>query len=354
MTICLRFLWIFTILAAGSSITPAAPAGTNQPGGFCLTIELQDGSKIIGKNGDDNFQFRSDVLGEMKLSLERIRSIECQPKTNSVRLTTANGDNLTAQFVTKAVRVETVFGSVKLPVNSIRRLLVSATEKPGQMREGLVALWSGEGNGDDSTGHNNAVLTDVAFAGGRLGQAFSFGGGGGVTHPCVQVPFAPNLINPSYSVDAWIKPLAPVNDPAGAAVIFEEPWGAPQLVIRTGFSGVKVAFFFATSRSSPLYEVVSTSEIPLGQFSHIAGTWDGTTLRLYINGILNNQNTPGVSPVPSGCPFYIGGMYNPVEANNSCHYVGQFFNGLIDEIALYNRALSASEIQADYQAGDGL
>ncbi len=352
MAIYLRRLWIFTILTVGFS---SAPASTDQPAGLRLTVELQDGSRIIGKGGDDYFQFRSEVLGELKLPLETIRSIECRPQTNSVRLTTTNGDAFMARFVTKVVRVETSFGGAKVPVNVIRRLVISPADKPGQRQEGLVALWSGEGNGDDATGRNNAVLTDVAFAGGRLGQAFSFGGGGdGVTHPCVQVPFAPNLINPSYSVEAWIKPQAPVNDPAGAAVIFEEPWGAPQLVIRTGSSGVKVAFFFATSRSSPLYEVVSTSEIPLGQFSHVAGTWDGTTLRLYINGILTNQNTPGVSPVPSGCPFYIGGMYNPVEANNSCHYVGQFFNGLIDEISLYNRALSASEIQADYRAGDGL
>ena len=107
-------------------------------------VELQDGSKIIGKNGDDNFQFRSDVLGEMKLPLERIRSIACQPKTNSVQLATVNGDTLTAQFVTKVVRVETAFGSVKLPVNLIRRLTVLPAGKPGQMREGLVALWPGK------------------------------------------------------------------------------------------------------------------------------------------------------------------------------------------------------------------
>jgi hypothetical protein len=49
------------------------------------------------------FNFYSDVLGEMKLPLERIRSIACQPKTNSVQLTTVNGDTLTAQFVTKVV-----------------------------------------------------------------------------------------------------------------------------------------------------------------------------------------------------------------------------------------------------------
>jgi hypothetical protein len=37
---------------------------------------LQDGSKLIGQAGDENYQFRPDVLGEMKLPLERIRSME--------------------------------------------------------------------------------------------------------------------------------------------------------------------------------------------------------------------------------------------------------------------------------------
>src|ERR1035437_11099845 len=107
MNVFLRLLWVSGILVFCFISIKAAPVSTNQTTSFRLIIELQDGSKIIGKNGDDNFQFHSDVLGEMKLPLERIRSIACQPKTNSVQLTTANGDTLTAQFVTKVIRVET-------------------------------------------------------------------------------------------------------------------------------------------------------------------------------------------------------------------------------------------------------
>jgi hypothetical protein len=70
---------------------------------------------------------------------------------------------------------------------------------------------------------------------------------------------------------------------------------------------------------------------------------------LYINGVLNAQSTPGASPVDSGCPFYIGGFYSP--AADTCGYVGQFFAGLIDEVSYFNRALSAAEIQAIYNAG---
>jgi len=84
--------------------------------------------------------------------------------------------------------------------------------------------------------------------------------------------------------------------------------------------------------------------MPIGQFSHLVGTWDGVTLRLYINGVLNAQTVPGASPVDLGYPFYIGGYLLPDN------YAGQFFNGLIDEVSYYNRALSGGEVQAIYLA----
>jgi hypothetical protein len=70
---------------------------------------------------------------------------------------------------------------------------------------------------------------------------------------------------------------------------------------------------------------------------------------LYINGVLNNQSTPGAIPADSGCDLFIGGFYVPPAGY--CQYWGQFFNGVIDEVSLYRRALSLSEIQSIYNAG---
>ena len=140
MKVTLRLFCVLGILTICLPRTEAAPA-TNQPTGFHLTIELQDGSRIIGKSADPAYQFHSDVVGEMKLLLERIRSIECSAKTNSAQLTTTNGDTLTVQWATKEVRVETAFGNFKLPANLIKRVQIFAIGKPGQMRPGLVALW---------------------------------------------------------------------------------------------------------------------------------------------------------------------------------------------------------------------
>jgi hypothetical protein len=211
---------------------------------------------------------------------------------------------------------------------------------------GLVAWWQGEGNANDIAGANNGTLLNGStFAPGGVGSAFSFNG----ISQCVEIQYAPSLINPNYSVEAWVKPLAQVSDPINESVIYGQGFGCVQLVARTGTSGIRIAFGFGSSHVS-FHWAVSTKEVPIGQLSHLVGTWDGTTLRLYLNGVLNAQSAPGASPVDSGCPFYIGGIYHSPPSDN-CYYVGQFFNGLIDEVSYFNRALPAAEIEAIYNAG---
>lgn len=211
--------------------------------------------------------------------------------------------------------------------------------------DNLVSWWRAEGSAADSAGGNNGVLLNGAsFAPGTVGQAFSFNG----NNQCVEIPRTQSLVASNYSIEAWVKPLAQVSDFIDQDLIFGQSYGHCQLLARTGSTGVRVAFAFGTSHFT-FYEATGTSQIPIGQASHLAGTWDGTTLRLYINGVLNAQSTPGTSPVDSGCPFFIGGFYSP--AADTCGYVGQFFNGLIDEVSYYRRALTAVEIQANYNAG---
>jgi hypothetical protein len=342
-----RLGWTLSLLAFSWHCLQAAPTATPGPAGYRLTVDLQDGSKIIGRNGGDTLQFRSAVLGEMTLPLGRIRSVECRPRTNQVQLTTSNGDTLTVQWISKTLRVETAFGNLKLPGNLIRRLTVTREATPGLRREGLVALWSGEGNGDDSAGNHPATLKDVAFAAGKFGQAFSFAGNG--PQPAAMISYSPDLIVSNFSFEAWIKPLAQPYNVERQAWVFGQNRGA-QLVIRRGIAGVYAAFQFATGMNT-WSAVASNHEIPLGRFTHVAGTWDGTTLRLYVNGTLNNQSVPGTTPWDSGCEFYIGGTYHP--APDPCETVGQFFSGLIDEVRFYKRALAPAEIQADYNAGGG-
>ena len=80
-----------------------------------------------------------------------------------------------------------------------------------------------------------------------------------------------------------------------------------------------------------------TSQLPINTWSHLASTYDGTTLRLYVNGTqVGSVATTGSIEVSSGV-LRIGG--NTIW--------GEYFSGLIDEVRIYNRALSATEIQTD-------
>jgi hypothetical protein len=79
------------------------------------------------------------------------------------------------------------------------------------------------------------------------------------------------------------------------------------------------------------------SVLPLNAWTHLAATYDGTTLRLYVNGALaTSTSVGGAIPVSTGV-LRIGG--NSIWS--------EWFKGLIDEVRVYNRALSQSEIQAD-------
>jgi len=73
------------------------------------------------------------------------------------------------------------------------------------MKKGLVALWSGEGDGKDSVGGNTMELTDISFEKGKVGQAFSFNG----TSSSVKIPASQSLdigADNGFTLMMWIKP----------------------------------------------------------------------------------------------------------------------------------------------------
>ena len=82
-------------------------------------------------------------------------------------------------------------------------------------------------------------------------------------------------------------------------------------------------------------------------FTHIAATWNGSFVKLYVDGVLDVSNTQVVTPFANGEPLQIGREKDPVHSDG----VG-FYKGIIDEVKIFGRALSASEI-ADIIDQDG-
>jgi len=208
-----------------------------------------------------------------------------------------------------------------------------------------IAWWPGEGDASDRFARSPGTPQNgVSYTSGKVSQAFSFAS---VSDQAVEIP-PTALATANFSVEAWVNPSSQIGG-NGQAWVFGQSYGRQMVVRNDGYNpnGLIVAWAVSTSRW-PFYEVDSTIDIPIGAWSHLVGTWDGTNLRLYTNGALCASAALNITPWDSGCPFHIGGVYDPT---GDCQYTGQFFNGLIDEVTYYNTALTTSEVSALYSAG---
>src|SRR6185436_2157336 len=90
--------------------------------------------------------------------------------------------------------------------------------------------------------------------------------------------------------------------------------------------------FIGSERSA-----TGTAALPLNAWSHLATTYDGSLVRLYVNGVLASSTAVTGAMTASTGVLHLGG--NGVW--------GEWFAGLIDEVRVYDRALSAPEVQQD-------
>ena len=333
--ICLSFiLALFCLQTAGAADSP--------PAGFRLTVELRDGSRVIGKSQEDHLKFHSEVLGDLKLPLKKIRNVEALTETNQVKVTTSNGDLLTAEFATKEIGVETVYGDVTLPVAMIKQLRVSTLGGIGRPKDGLIGLWSGEGNGVDSVGGNDGNLVNVSFTDGVVGQAFSFAPDSFPrgTYGGVQIPDKPEFALQSLTIEGWVRPRG------NGYVIMSRGDHRPGLDPYTLSMQASHELHFQICDEENHAAIVATTLV-YGQWTHVAATLDGDTgtMSLYTNGVLAAQTVTQIKPIGALLPDLSPGLGigNLNDGGNDFPFIGD-----LDEIALYNRALSADEINAIY------
>lgn len=197
----------------------------------------------------------------------------------------------------------------------------------------VVALSFDEGQGDraadTSPAGNHGVLTGARWVTtGRFGGALSFDGDDRVT-----VADAASLDSSRLTVEAWVRPSR------------DHGW---QTVLSKRENAVDDRQSFALFSASDGYTTqprVVAGEwgphgprpLPVDQWSHLAATFDGTTWRLYVDGVFVSDRD-GAALVASALPLTIG-------ANDP--YTNEGFEGLIDEVRIYDRALTEEELRRD-------
>ncbi|MBI3464375.1 MAG: PKD domain-containing protein [Planctomycetes bacterium] len=187
---------------------------------------------------------------------------------------------------------------------------------------------------ESGNGHTGTISGAAWNSGGRFGGALQFDG----VNDSVTISDADDLdLTTGMTLEAWVNPSA-----------ITRKW---RDVI---YKGNDVYYLEASSTSGSLpvggttidgqhVETFGTSVLAVNTWSHLAVTYDGAVLRLYLNGIEASNAARTGTVEPSVHPLQIGG--------DSIY--GQFFAGLIDEIRIYNRALSIAEIQGDMNAPVG-
>jgi len=229
-----------------------------------------------------------------------------------------------------AVLVTNVYGSA---ISSAAFLSVTPAPPCASWPSGLVSWWHGESNAFDHFGLNNGNLTgNATYAFGRVGTGISTDGDGDM----VLLPNQPSLQLQNLTIEAWIRRGSSTVASFGAGgngVLFGYGNGGYLSYMNSGGR-----MFFSKLGDNA---VQSTWQIADTNLHHVAITKSNSTVTFYLDGTNVSATSYGQSFVFSS-PVGIGGR--PDNLDNS-------FLGIIDELAIYNRALSATEIESIQKAG---
>ncbi len=250
------------------------------------------------------------------------------------------------------------YGQTQLSTTEQATRLPQAEEiqQPSPSELGLVSWWPGDGNTDDIANASHGMLEGGAtFAAGQVGHAFLLDG----IDDSVDLGNASNLHVSAgdFTVNAWVLFNA-LSHPPG------ENLGAPQgdmsIVDKMSTSGVNEdgwrlikqddnRFYFCLGGGEqgnqcgwPAYTVFSTTQAVTSAWYHVAVVKNSSSFAIYVNGVLEDEWSPVPSFTDTNSANLRIGSY-PLE--------GAHLNGLVDEVRIYNRALSGDEIQAIFEAG---
>jgi PKD repeat protein len=260
-----------------------------------------------------------------------------------------------ANFVQVGAPAGTVFSDVGLAAATTYSYRVRATDASGNLSgysnvaiqttqsaplpsAGLVLAYgfnAGAGTtvSDVSGNGNTGTISGASWSTqGRFGGALSFNG----SNAMVVVPASASLnVSSGMTLQAWIFPTAAQS---GWRTIMQRE--------------VDTYFLNASNDAGPLLpsgggtiggqvEILRGSPAsPVNAWTHVALTYDGTMVRLYVNGVLASSSAASGAIQTNSNALRIGGNVP----------YGEFFQGLIDEVRVYTRALSQAEIQADMAA----
>ncbi len=245
---------------------------------------------------------------------------------------------LAPSLVIQTDLAEEIYGS-----RTFRRLEEACSEKVkgGRIKgpvEGLAAYWNfNEGSGNtavDQSGNGfDGIIEGATYVAGVEGRGLRFNG----RDQDVRVPDNPlSDLRGGISLMAWVKP----ETSSGERAIIDRRDDVRGLGYALRLSSSNRAWFHLSDQDN----LSSSTTIPTGSWTHLAATFNFSktgAVHLYIGGTLDSEGMVSARMTFASVDFYLGRQGNTASA---------FFDGDIDGVRLYNRELSAAEIQEIYRA----
>jgi CSLREA domain-containing protein/uncharacterized repeat protein (TIGR01451 family) len=214
---------------------------------------------------------------------------------------------------------------------------------------GLLAWYPGEGNANDIKGPpftNGSLVGGVTFAPGKVNQGFNLDGSTGY----VEVPDGPDVdITGPISIDAWIK----TNSLSGQVIVskYDSTLGDTATSYLLTMTAARQIEWVVYKGDGAFVGVMTSGQVVTpGVWTHVVGTFASDQAKIYVDGVDTNAPLVGGSTsVPSinnsNTPLRIG-----ITRTAGAGGFADPFNGVIDEVELFNTAISAADVAAIYNA----
>ncbi len=201
-------------------------------------------------------------------------------------------------------------------------------------------LWyaSFNNNTNDSKGTNNGVPANITYVAGKHGQAASFNGSN--SHITLPTPIS-FLPSKQFSVVVWtyqtFAKYADILVTAKDTLLNRYKGYEFALIdsqkVRVYVDGADTAYF------------TGNTVLSLNTWHHVAITYDGVTMKIYVDGVLDNSGAVPASVTDSYGNSIVGAFFNDAYGAN--------FNGSLDDLAIFNRPLTSTEVSMLYGGGGG-
>jgi hypothetical protein len=341
----LKFAWLlgigFWLMVQGGLASAQDAEGKEAQ--MKLRVDLVDGSRVIGVTSNKSLTLNVEFT-ELTIPLDRIRQVIKGERAKMVKVELNNGDILSGKLQDEPLNLTTIFGPVKLNMDQV----IAVDVVPGNLAawlpspRGLVFYYPFD-DGESATNHaadkHHGKSTGVKWLEkGLRDGSLDFDGQGRTV-----VDHHADICPQAFTVALWIYPIGQTTN---YQVVFAKTqpgsWYPGYGLVR--YSGdARNLHFFVNNYSGSSVKV----EVPYDKWSHLACTFDGAVIKIYLNGKLSESkdlkalgqlNSETAPILHTTTPLTFGG--------DGANYYG--WQGRMDEVVFYNRALPQEDIRRLY------